>query len=178
MSVPQQDQHRGKIMIEHVHVQTGKPFGEVAAAFEARLGTFDPAVYEQLRSGADPEAVRARLERMAGPSGFMLFRTSDHGALLRLAGQTKQAVQYLLGNPLFAVRMTQHDIRAGLYAPLRVLVYEDEGGKTCVEYDRPSLLFGQFGNANVTEVAAVLDRKLEQLVAEAIQDPRPPREQP
>ena len=79
---------------------------------------------------------------MAGPSGFMLFRTSDHGALLRSAGQTKRAVQYLFGNPLFTVRMTQHDIRAGLYAPLRVLVYEDEGGKTCVEYDRAPSLFG------------------------------------
>ena len=64
--------------------------------------------------------------------------------------------------------MTRHDSRASLYAPLRVLVYEDEGGKTCVKYDRPSSLFGQFGNAKVTEVAAMLDRKLEQLVAEAI----------
>jgi uncharacterized protein (DUF302 family) len=162
------EKHMGKVTIEHIHVTTEKPFAEVAAAFEARMGKFDPAVYEQLRSGADPEAVRARLEGMAGPSGFMLFRTSDHGALLRLAGQTKKAVQYLLGNPLFAVRMTQHDIRAGLYAPLRVLVYEDEGGKTCIEYDKPSTLFGQFGNAKVTEVAAMLDRKLEQLVAEAI----------
>src|SRR5262249_12113998 len=143
-------------------------FGEVTAAREAGMGKFAPAVYGELRSGADPEAVRTRLEAMAGPSGFMLFRTSDHGALLRLAGQTKKAVQYLLGNPLFAVRMTQHDIRAGLYAPLRVLVYEDEGGKTCVEYDRPSSLFGRFGRANVTEVATMLDRKLEQLVAEAI----------
>jgi uncharacterized protein (DUF302 family) len=158
----------GKVTIEHVHVVTEKPFGEVSAALEARMGRFDPAVYEELRSGTDPEAVRTRLEGMAGPSGFMLFRTSDHGALLRLAGQTRKAVQYLLGNPLFAVRMTQHDIRAGLYAPLRVLIYEDEGGKTCVEYDRPSSLFGQFGNAGVTEVATMLDHKLEQLVAEAI----------
>jgi uncharacterized protein (DUF302 family) len=65
--------------------------------------------------------------------------------------------------------MTQHDIRAGLYAPLRVLIYENEAGKTCVEYDKPSSLFGQFGNAKVTEVATVLDRKLEQLVAKAVQ---------
>ena len=159
--------------IEHIHVEADKPFGEVTAALEARMGKFDPAVYEELRSGADPEAVRARLEGMAGSSGFMLFRTSDHGALLRLAGQTKKAVQYLLGNPLFAVRMTQHDIRAALYAPLRVLVYEDDGGKTCVEYDKPSSLFGQFGNAVVTAVATVLDRKLEELVAEAIRQRAP-----
>ena len=155
------------VLLEHVRVKTEKPFGEVAAAFEARLGRFDPAVYQQLRNGADPEAVRAQLEGMVGPSGFVLFQTSDHGALLRLAGQTKKAVQYLLGNPLFAVRMTQHDVRAGLYAPLRVLLYDDEEGKACVEYDKPSSLFGQFGNAKVT-VATMLDRKLEQLVAEAI----------
>jgi uncharacterized protein (DUF302 family) len=162
------EKHMGKVTIEHIHVESEKPFGEVAAALEARMGKLDPAAYEELRSGADHEAVRARLEGMAGPSGFMLFRTSDHGALLRLAGQKKKAIQYLLGNPLFAVRMTQHDIRAGLYAPLRVLVYEDDGGKTCVEYDRPSSLFGQFGNTSVTDVAIMLDRKLEQLVAEAI----------
>jgi len=36
-------------------------------------------------------------------------------------------------------------------------------------YDTPSSLFGQFGDANVTEVAEMLDRELEQLVAAAIQ---------
>jgi uncharacterized protein (DUF302 family) len=65
--------------------------------------------------------------------------------------------------------MTQHDIRAGLYAPLRVLIYEDDERKTCVEYDRPSSVFGQFRNAKVTRVAAMLDRKLEQLVDKVIQ---------
>ena len=84
-----------------------------------------------------------------------------------LAGQKKKAIQYLLGNPLFAIQMTQHDIRAGLYAPLRVLIYENEHRKTYVEYDQPSSLFGQFGNPKVTEVATMLDRKMEQLVAKA-----------
>lgn len=168
MSEQKQDLVREKVMVEHVSVKSDKPFGKVSAAFEAPLGNFDWAVYEQLRTGSDPEAVRAGLEGMVGPSGFMLFRTSDHGALLRLVGQDKKAIQYLVGNPLFAIQMTQHDIRAGLYAPLRVLIYEDEKGKTCIEYDKPSTLFGQFGNAKVTEVATMLDRKLEQLVAEAI----------
>ena len=122
-----------------------------------------------LAAGEDVEKARAKLEAMVGPSGFMLFRTSDHGSLLRLVGQKKRAIQYLVGNPLFAIQMTEHDIRASLYAPLRVLLYEHEHEKTCVEYDKPSSLFGQFGNAKVTEVAAMLDRKLEQLVAKAIQ---------
>jgi hypothetical protein len=114
MSDSKQEQDMGKIAIEHVHVETAMPFGEVCAAFEARLGKFDSAVYEQLRSGADPEAVRTRLERMAGPSGFMLFGTQNHGALLRLDRQQRKAVQYVVGNPLFALQMTQHDIRASL----------------------------------------------------------------
>jgi uncharacterized protein (DUF302 family) len=158
-----------RFTVDHVRVVADKPFDQVIKAFEQQLGQFDPEVYKSLSAGEDTEKVRAKIEAMVGPSGFMLFRTSDHGALLRLAGQKKKALQYLVGNPLFAVQMTQHDIRASLYAPLRVLVYESEAGKTCVEYDKPSSQFGQFGNAKVTDVATMLDRKLEQLVAKAIQ---------
>ena len=154
-----------RFTVEHVRVRSPKPFDDVASAFERQLGRFEPEVYKALASGGDAEAIRARLEAMAGPSGFMLFGTNDHGALLRLVGQERKAVQYVVGNPLFALQMTQHDIRAGLYAPLRVLIYEDKHGKTCVEYDKPSSLFGQFGNDRIASTAAMLDRKLEALVS-------------
>jgi len=158
-----------RITVEHIRVVADKRFDQVIQAFEKQLGQFNEEAYKSLAAGEDVEAARAKLETMVGPSGFMRFRTSDHGSLLRLAGQEKKAIQYLLGNPLFAIQMTQHDIRASLYAPLRVLLYENEHGKTCVEYDKPSSLFGQFGNAKVTDVASMLDRKMEQLVAKAIQ---------
>jgi uncharacterized protein (DUF302 family) len=158
-----------RITVDHVRVVADKPFEQVVKVFEQQLGQFNPEVYKSLIAGEDAEKVRAKIEAMAGPSGFMLFRTSDHGELLRLAGQKKKAIQYLVGNPLFAMQMTQHEIRASLYAPLRVLLYENEHGKTCVEYDKPSSLFGQFGNAKVTDIATMLDRKMEQLVAKAIQ---------
>ena len=90
-------------------------------------------------------------------------------SLLRLVGQKRKALQYLVGNPLFAIQMTKHDIRASLYAPLRVLLYENEEGQTCVEYDKPSSLFGQFGNTKINAVATMLDGKLEALVAKSIQ---------
>src|SRR5262245_4076110 len=122
------------------------------------------ATVEETESG-DTEAAKAKIGAMAGPSGFMLFGTNDHGALLRLVGQKRKAVQYVVGNPLFALQMTRHDIRASLYAPLRVLLYENEEGKTCVEYDRPSSLFAQFGNDRITPTAAMLDRKLGALVS-------------
>jgi len=158
-----------RFTVDHVRLATDKPFEEVARAFERQLGRFDPDVYKSLAAGGDAEGAKAKIEAMAGPSGFMLFATHNHGALLRLAGQKRKAIQYIVGNPLFALQMTQHDIRASLYAPLRVLIYENEDGKTCVEYDRPSSLFGQFGNDRIRPTAAMLDKKLEVLVAAAFE---------
>jgi len=157
-----------RFTVDHVRLATDKPFEEVAQAFERQLGRFDPDVRRAAAESGDTEAARARIEAMAGPSGLMLFGTQDHGALLRLAGQKRKAIQYVVGNPLVALQMTQHDIRAGLYAPLRVLLYEDERGRTCLEYDKPSSLFGQFNDDRIGPTAAMLDKKLEALVAAAI----------
>ena len=155
-----------RFVVDHVRLESDKPFEDVAKAFERQLGRFDPDVAKPLIAGGDVEEARAKIEAMAGPSGFMLFGTNDHGALLRVVGQQRKAIQYVVGNPLLALRMTQHDIRAGLYAPLRVLLYQNEDGrKTCLEYDRPSSLFGQFGDDRISPTAALLDRKLEALVA-------------
>lgn len=156
--------NNSRFLVEHLRLESDKPFDDVARALERQLGRFDPDAYKQLAAGGDIDGVRAKIEAMAGPSGLMLFGTQDHGRLLRLAGQKRKAVQYVVGNPLFALRMTQHDIRASLYPPLRVLLYEDENGKACLEYDKPSSLFGQFGNADIDAVAAMLDEKLEALV--------------
>ena len=161
--------NESRIVVNHVRLETNKPFEEVVKAFERQLGTFDPDVRRAAAESGDTEAAKARIEAMAGPSGLMLFGTQDHGALLRLAGQKRKAIQYVVGNPLVALQMTQHDIRAGLYAPLRVLLYEDERGRTCLEYDRPSSLFGQFQNDRIGPTAAMLDKKLEALVAAAVE---------
>jgi len=48
--------------------------------------------------------------------------------------------------------MTRHRLAAALYAPLRVVLYEDEQGLGVFEYDRPSSFFGQFGDEQVTQV--------------------------
>jgi uncharacterized protein (DUF302 family) len=157
-----------RFTVEHVRRTTDKPFEEVTKAFEAPLGKYDSDVNRSAVGSADSQEGKAKIAAMAGPGGFMLFATYDHGALVRLAGQKRKAIQYVLGNPVFALQMTQHDLRASLYAPLRVLIYENEDGKTSVEYDKPSSLFGQFSNAEIDAVAAMLDRKLEVLVAAAM----------
>jgi len=93
-----------RITVEHVRVATDKPFDKVTKAFEQPLGKFNDETYSNLASGEDAAKVRAKLEAMVGPSGFMLFRTSDHGSLLRLVGKKKKAIQYLVSSATSASR--------------------------------------------------------------------------
>lgn len=53
--------------------------------------------------------------------------------------------------------MTRHQLPAALYAPLRVVLFEDEHGWGIFEYDRPSSFFSQ----RVTEQGWYLDATLE-----------------
>jgi uncharacterized protein (DUF302 family) len=157
-----------RFIAEHVSLTTDKPFEEVANDLLRQLGRFDPEIMRLALACGDPGQAKAKINSMAGPSGFMLFGTSDHGLLLSLVGRPRKAVQFVVGNPAIALEMTQHDLRAGLYAPLRLLLYQDEQGQTCLDYDRPSSLFGQFGNDSITPTAALLDQKLEALTTNAL----------
>ncbi len=157
-----------RFVAEHVCLTTNKPFEQVAIALVRQLGRFDPEVVGLAIATGDRQKAIAHVNAMAGPSGLMLFGTSDHGSLLNLVDRPRKAIQYIVGNPVIAIQMTQHDVRASLYAPLRVLLYESENGQTCFEYDKPSSLFGQFGNDQITPVAASLDQKLEALAAAAM----------
>jgi uncharacterized protein (DUF302 family) len=157
-----------QISINHVARSFQVTFEDFTSRFERQLGRHDISAYYDLV--ADPNRAKeaeAVLLRQEGSSGLMLFNTYDHGTLLNIKGAPRKARQYVVGNPLYAARMTQHDIRAALYAPLRVLVYADDSGGTRVEYDLPSSLFGQFGNDKVNEVAAELDRKMSALLEQS-----------
>ncbi len=73
------------------------------------------------------------------------FGSRDHGDGLLTAGLRRKAVQYDIGNPLTAASMTRHALSAALYAPIRVLLREDDDDKIAFEYDRPVGTLGQFG---------------------------------
>ena len=155
-----------RFTVDHLCAASDKPFDEAQADFERQLGRFDPAALQSVSQ--NPAAAVARIEAMAGPTGLMIFEIRDHGSLLSIAGLARKALQYVVGNPLSASQMTRHAIGASLYAPLRMLLYESDDGNTCIEYDRPSSLFGQFGDERINQVAASLDQKLEALAAAAL----------
>jgi len=145
------------IAVEHIRIESKKNFEEVRRALEERIPKLDPAVREFLRRG-DQE--RAEAEEEHGPK-LSIFSDRDHGALLQIAGGTRNAHQYEIGNMLTASEMTRHQLPAALYAPLRVVLYEDPNGRAIFEYDKPSSFFGQFGDERVTGVGRYLDETLE-----------------
>ena len=155
---------RLQVQIEHVRIEAPQPFEAVKAALEDLLPPVDPAVPEALRQGA---IERAKEARRRGPE-LAIFSARDHGGLLRIADLARKVVQYEISNPLTATRMSQHHLPASLYAPLRVVLYENEAGHAVFEYDRPSSLFDQFGDERVTAVARELDASLERVLAQAV----------
>jgi uncharacterized protein (DUF302 family) len=151
-----------KIEVRHVSLEISADFESFTQALERSLGRFDYSLYKDLET--DPRSVEKRLKELAGEEGLMLFNVQEHGRLLNIVGSPRKAKQYVVGNPLIAITMTRHDIRAALYAPLSMLVYEADDRSTQIEFDQPSSLFGQFNNPDITTVARSLDTKLANLI--------------
>jgi uncharacterized protein (DUF302 family) len=154
-----------QVQVLHRTIDIGVKYARFTSALEAVLGRFANDVQQDIVSR--PHAAEQRIAAMTGEQGLMIFATFDHGAALNMVDAPRNAKQYLIGNPLTAIQATRHDLRAALYAPLRVLVYENAGRHTVVEYDQPSSLFGQFGNSEVTAVGVSLDQKLEAVIRRA-----------
>ena len=152
------------LQVEHIRMQTNKKFADVTAALEAGVLQLDPAIAEALAHGDEQRATE--LERGAP---LFIFLKRDHGALRQVVGRPRKALQYEIGNPHTASKMTRHRLPAGLYAPLRVILYEDENGSSIFEYDKPSSLFDQYNDERVSAVARGLDDALEHASRQAMQ---------
>jgi uncharacterized protein (DUF302 family) len=144
--------------VEHIVIKTMKPYPEVKAGVE-KLGRLDDSVRALLTKN-DIEGLRAALERIAGEDGLAIHYIAFHGDLLALKGERRPLTAYYIGNVLSAVEMTKVNPAAGLYAPLRVVVYANAEGGTTMEYDRPSSMFGQFKDAEIDAMAQSLDQRL------------------
>jgi len=146
------------ISVEHIKISSERPFAEVRRRLERALPKL-----EVLHKG---DQKRAKDYDETGPK-LSIFEERDYGALLQIFGSGPNAQQYEIGNPLTASKMTRYRLSAALYAPLRVVLFEDEQGRGVFEYDKPSSFFGQYGDERVTEVGRYLDVALEAALREA-----------
>ena len=148
------------LFIEHRILRCGRSFELVHDALVRAVPTLDPALARMLKRGESKRVEAARREQPK----LWIFSIRDHGSLTAADGKKSKAMQYEIGNPLTAERMTRHHLAAGLYAPLRVVLYENGRGRAVFEYDLPSSLFGQFGDDRITSVGFELDAELESVL--------------
>ena len=66
------------IQVEHVKIESTKPFAEVRAALESSVPRLDAGIFALLQRG--PE--------------LAIFSARDHGGLLRIAGLARKAVRH------------------------------------------------------------------------------------
>ncbi len=153
---------------KRVRVESSRSFEEVLQNLQTLVGTTGSEdVLQRAPKGSREhyeEAVRSHL----GKSDFMLFLGVDHGEWLSLFGIQRKAVRWIFGNPLIALTMLRQDITAGLFAPVELLLFENESGKgSTVIYDLPSSLMVIEPHPALRAAAEGLDHKMQALVSRA-----------
>jgi uncharacterized protein (DUF302 family) len=135
-------------------------FDEVVAALLADIGDQPVPINDLAVKFESWESYEREVQSYVGPSGFMLFALIDHGGWIKKTGIDRKALRVVLGNPLIAITMLRHDLTAGLFAPVELLITEEEDGRSALTYVVPSSLMVVEPNEELRAAALALDEKL------------------
>lgn len=144
-----------------------KSLAGVALAFGLTAGTAfgagqGPVVQVQAKGPVND--VVAQLKKMVASNGMMVMGELHQGKVIAMTGLQVQSETIFVGNPSVGKELFSADPGVGIVVPVRINVFADAHGNTMVSYVPPSYLLGQFGNPKVSEVANMLDGKLQSLV--------------
>ena len=154
-----------------VLVDTPVPFTTVLDRLRALMGRASIPDLVALAGEGISEAEFAKRvnERYVGKSDFMLFAEIDHGGWISVFGINRRTLRLILGNPLIAITMIRQDLTAGLFAPVEILVTEQEDGQgTDIVYVLPSSLILIEENPRLRTAGEALDAKVASLVASSV----------
>ncbi len=153
-----------------VRYETARSFDDVLAALRVVIGDATQGeLNAAVRDCATREGFEQRMQEVAGESGVMLFFEMDHGAWLKTFGIRRKVVRCIFGNPFVAYTMLRLDIAAGLFAPIELLLMENESGNgALLIYDLPSSLMVIEDNPPLLEAAEALDRKFGELAERVV----------
>jgi uncharacterized protein (DUF302 family) len=148
-----------------VRYDSAKSYDELVAALLADIGEQPVSLDDVAKATTDWESYQQQVEPYVGPSGFMLFTLFDHGAWIKKAGIDRTVLRVVLGNPLIAITMLRHEVSAGLFAPVEVLLVDEGEGRSSLTYVKPSSLMVVENNPELLNAATELDTKLAALAA-------------
>ncbi len=139
---------------------SNKSFDDVVSSLLADVGD-KPVLLNQVAAESESwESYKKAIESRVGPSGFSLFAIIDHGAWIKKVGIRKKVVRFIIGNPAIAITMLRHDLTAGLFAPVELILIEEDDGGSSLTYVRPSSLMVVSKNDALLDAAKELDSKL------------------
>lgn len=72
-------------------------------------------------------------------------------------------------HPKFAVRMLAASVDAGIEAPIRIYLYENDDGTASITYKKPTDVFKPYRNEALNQMASELDLIFAQIVQDALQ---------
>jgi uncharacterized protein (DUF302 family) len=148
-----------------IRFDSKKSFDELVATLLADVGE-EPLKIDELSAKFETwESYRTEVESHVGPSGFILFALMNHGAWIKKVAIRKKVLRVVIGNPLLAITMLRHDLTAGLFAPVELIVIEEDNNQSSLTYVRPSSLMVVEKNEPLLAAAEVLDEKLQTLAA-------------
>lgn len=145
-----------------VRIESTQTFNQSLSGLLTDIGQRPIDINEIARTCPSWEAYEAEVLAHVGPSGFIHFATIDHGAWIKKANIHRQMLRLVIGNPLIAITMLRHDLTAGLFAPVELLLTEEAEGSS-LTYIRPSSLMVVMPDANLQKAAQELDGKLDAL---------------
>jgi uncharacterized protein (DUF302 family) len=98
----------------------------------------------------------------------MEFLRLDLGSALRKDPTIAayRIIRIIAGNPLIMKQMTRHIPDAGSYAPITILIFE-QNGRVHLRYDKMASLLAGYGSQEAIDVARDLDTKVIHLLTEA-----------
>lgn len=143
-----------------VRYDSAKSYDELVAALLADIGEKPVPIDEFPKAFDSWESYQQEVQTYVGPSGFMLFGLFNHGGWINKAGIDRKLLRVILGNPLIAITMLRHDVTAGLFAPVELLLLEEDDGRSSLTYVKPSSLMVVQPNPELLGAAEQLDAKL------------------
>jgi len=144
---------------------SNKSFDEVLSALLADVGDKPLLLNEVVANSESWDSFSKEIESHVGPSDFVLFATIDHGAWIKKVGIRRKVVRLIIGNPTIAITMMRHDLTAGLFAPVELILIEEDDGRSSLTYIRPSSLMVVEPNDALLAAARQLDAKLQAFAA-------------
>ena len=147
-----------------VRYESAKSYDELVAALLADVGDRPVPIDDFPKDFDSWESYRSKVESHVGASGFMLFTMFDHGGWITKVGIDRKVLRVIIGNPLIAITMLRHDVTAGLFAPVELLLVSEHRGSS-LTYVKPSSLMVVDDNPALLAAAEELDAKLAALAA-------------